>query len=376
MIIRNQVMRKHLQLQVYLCNHFLLITDSHESNPRKGREGSHRKPVHRGDGHTGGEVSGGAGQGTYYRTPNNIRASHVILRKSRQITAFSLNRMDVLQRQGLYPIPKDASEILGVEFAGHVTALGPDTSATWAIGDQVLGLASGVSQRTVQADQASKRIFFWFLGRLCRIYRCTGNADPPQAAATVLGGGREHSRGFHYRQVPAPPSQAGPVFRCSVLKLRTKSFSGSFPGWRYQTRGRCACPCGRFGSRDCRDPTRAFLRSVSSPHCPLYIMALTQPYHLRRTVTATASTTDKLDWLLSLPAGATHAANYKKENFVEITNAATGGKGVDLIIDMVGQAHFRRNLDALATDGRMTMLSLISGLPKFDTVWYGSETRT
>jgi NADPH:quinone reductase-like Zn-dependent oxidoreductase len=69
-----------------------------------------------------------------------------IMRKSRQITAFSLNRMDISQRKGLYPTPQDASEILGVEFAGHVTALGPDTSATWVIGDQVLGLASGVSQ--------------------------------------------------------------------------------------------------------------------------------------------------------------------------------------------------------------------------------------
>lgn len=83
---------------------------------------------------------------------------------------------------------------------------------------------------------------------------------------------------------------------------------------------------------------------------------------IRRTVTATASTTEKLDWLLSLPAGATHAANYKQQNFVEVTNAATGGKGVDIIIDTVGQSHLSRNLDALAMDGRMTMLSLISGL--------------
>jgi NADPH:quinone reductase-like Zn-dependent oxidoreductase len=63
---------------------------------------------------------------------------------------------------------------------------------------------------------------------------------------------------------------------------------------------------------------------------------------------------------------------------VEVTNAATGGNGVDLIVDMVGQAHFSRNLEALATDGRMTMLSLISGSPKFDAVQYGAgaETRT
>jgi NADPH:quinone reductase-like Zn-dependent oxidoreductase len=68
------------------------------------------------------------------------------MRKSRQITAFSLNRMDISQRKGFYPT-QDASEILGVEFAGQITALGPDTSATWVIGDQVLGLASGVSRR-------------------------------------------------------------------------------------------------------------------------------------------------------------------------------------------------------------------------------------
>ena len=117
--------------------------------------------------------------------------------------AFSLNRMDVSQRKGLYPAPQDASEILGVEFAGHVTALGPDTSATWAIGDQVLGLASGVSQhrrRTYTYGVAKLQLAC--LGRLCRIYCCAGNADPPQTAATFLGGGCEHSRGFHHRRVP------------------------------------------------------------------------------------------------------------------------------------------------------------------------------
>ena len=110
---------------------------------------------------------------------------------------------------------------------------------------------------------------------------------------------------------------------------------------------------------------------MSSPPSPVHIIALTHSYHLRRTITATASTTDKLDWLLSLPAGATHAANYKKQNFVEVTNGATGGQGVDLIVDTVGQAHFSRNLDALAMDGRMAILSLISGLP-FHRYCYGS----
>jgi NADPH:quinone reductase-like Zn-dependent oxidoreductase len=84
-------------------------------------------------------------------------------------------------------------------------------------------------------------------------------------------------------------------------------------------------------------------------------------------VTATSSTKDKLDRLLSLPAGATHVANYKTENFVDVVKDATGGKGVDIVVDMVGQAHFTRNVDALAMDGRMIILSTISGL-FFDTL--------
>ena len=75
----------------------------------------------------------------------------------------------------------------------------------------------------------------------------------------------------------------------------------------------------------------------------------------------TASTKDKLDRLLSLPAGATHVANYKTQNFVDVVMDATGGKGVDIVVDTVGQSHFTRNVDALAMDGRMILLSIISG---------------
>lgn len=46
---------------------------------------------------------------------------------------------------------------------------------------------------------------------------------------------------------------------------------------------------------------------------------------------------------------------------MDVVKGATEGKGVDLIVDMVGQAHFTRNMDALAMDGRMVILSTISG---------------
>lgn len=83
-----------------------------------------------------------------------------------------------------------------------------------------------------------------------------------------------------------------------------------------------------------------------------------------RTITATTSTQEKIDWLLNLPNGPTHAANYKTQDFVAAVKDVTGGKGANVIIDFVGQSHFNKNIDALAVDGRMTMLALLSGMPE------------
>ncbi|KZT69609.1 quinone oxidoreductase putative [Daedalea quercina L-15889] len=79
------------------------------------------------------------------------------------------------------------------------------------------------------------------------------------------------------------------------------------------------------------------------------------------TVTATASSQEKLDWLLSIPSGATDVVNYKTQDFAAEVKKTTGGRGVDVIIDSVGQSHWQKNIDALAIDGRMTMLGLLSG---------------
>ena len=78
-------------------------------------------------------------------------------------------------------------------------------------------------------------------------------------------------------------------------------------------------------------------------------------------MTATASTREKLDMLLAMPNGATHAVNYKTEDFAVHVKATTSGKGVDVVIDFVGQSHWTKNIDALAMDGRMTLLALLSG---------------
>jgi NADPH:quinone reductase-like Zn-dependent oxidoreductase len=82
---------------------------------------------------------------------------------------------------------------------------------------------------------------------------------------------------------------------------------------------------------------------------------------IRKTVTTTASTEEKLEFLRSLPYGATHTANYKTQDFSEEVKKTTEGKGVDVIIDFVGKSHWQKNIDSLAIDGRMTMLALLSG---------------
>lgn len=76
---------------------------------------------------------------------------------------------------------------------------------------------------------------------------------------------------------------------------------------------------------------------------------------------ATASTQEKLDWLLSISNGATHVANYKTQDFAETVKSATNGRGVDFILDSVGQSHWSKNIESLALDGRMIILSLLSG---------------
>jgi NADPH2:quinone reductase len=59
-----------------------------------------------------------------------------------KVEAAGINRPDVLQRQGLYPPPKGASDLLGLEVAGTVAALGPG-AARFKLGDKVCALVNG-----------------------------------------------------------------------------------------------------------------------------------------------------------------------------------------------------------------------------------------
>jgi putative PIG3 family NAD(P)H quinone oxidoreductase len=61
--------------------------------------------------------------------------------------------------------------------------------------------------------------------------------------------------------------------------------------------------------------------------------------------------------------GAERAINYRATDFVEAVRTLTGGRGVDLILDIVGGSYVPRNLAALAMDGRLVQIGFMEGDP-------------
>lgn len=76
-------------------------------------------------------------------------------------------------------------------------------------------------------------------------------------------------------------------------------------------------------------------------------------------VFATAGSAEKCAACVAL--GAERAINYRDEDFVAATQAATGRRGLDLILDMVGGDYLARDLRALAFDGRLVMIAFLGG---------------
>jgi NADPH2:quinone reductase len=76
-------------------------------------------------------------------------------------------------------------------------------------------------------------------------------------------------------------------------------------------------------------------------------------------VIATAGSPQKCEACVTL--GATRAIDYTTEDFVEVVKAETGGRGVDVILDMVGGDYVDRNIRSLADDGRLVNIGYQSG---------------
>ena len=213
-----------------------------------------------------------------------------------KVKAFGLNRMDIEQRDGQYPPPPGAAEILGVEFSGIVTELGSNVER-WKVGDEVLGLVSGGAYAEyVVAPQ--KNVI-----------------QKPESLTWV--------------EAASIPENLLTAFQALVLIANIRENDN-------------------------------VLVHAGASGVGVAAIQLARLYKAAKVI-ATTSTQEKNDWLLNLPNGATHAANYKTQDFSSVVKEVTDGHGADVVIDFVAQSHFNKNLDAMAMDGRMTMLALLSG---------------
>jgi putative PIG3 family NAD(P)H quinone oxidoreductase len=88
-------------------------------------------------------------------------------------------------------------------------------------------------------------------------------------------------------------------------------------------------------------------------------MAIQLAHRLGARVAVTVGSAAKLAACKEL--GADVLVNYREEDFVERVRAATDGVGADVVLDIVGAAYLARNLDVLATNGRLVVIGMQGG---------------
>lgn len=89
------------------------------------------------------------------------------------------------------------------------------------------------------------------------------------------------------------------------------------------------------------------------------VTAIQMAKALGSTVYVTAGSQEKCKFCETL--GADKAINYKTENFAEAINLLTNGKGVDVVLDMIGGGYTEQNIKCLANDGRLVMINAMEG---------------
>jgi NADPH2:quinone reductase len=208
-----------------------------------------------------------------------------------RVKAAGVNRPDVIQRQGGYPPPPGAPDILGLEIAGEVVAVGPH-AGRFSIGEPVMALVPG-------------------------------------------GGYAEYAIVHESNALPVPPGlsyeEAGAIPE-TYFTVWTNVFD----------RGRL-------------QGGETFLVHGGTSGIGTTAIQLAKAFGA--TVIATAGSSDKCDACLRL--GADLAVNYRNQDFVAATKEATGGRGADLILDMVGGDYIPRNYEAAAQDGRIVQIAFL-----------------
>jgi putative PIG3 family NAD(P)H quinone oxidoreductase len=205
----------------------------------------------------------------------------------------AVNRADVMQRQGHYPPPPGASDVLGLECSGVVSAVGEGV-ADWSVGDEVCALLAGG-------------------GYADKVLVPAGQVMPVPAGIELVSAG------------------ALPEVACTVWS-NVFMLAGLQPGETLLVHG----GGGGIGT-----------------------FAIQLAHALGAKVITTAGSQEKLDVCASLGADVT--VNYREQDFVEEVRSATDGSGADVILDNMGAKYLPRNVEALATEGRLVVIGLMGG---------------
>jgi putative PIG3 family NAD(P)H quinone oxidoreductase len=210
-----------------------------------------------------------------------------------KVAAAGVNRPDVLQRLGLYPVPPGASDIPGLEVAGVVEQAGSEVR-DWRPGDAVCALVAGGGYAEY----------------------CV--APAPQCLRVPRGMDFVHAAG-----IPE-----------TFFTVWTNVFE----------RGRLA-------------RGESILIHGGSSGIGTTAIQLAHAFGAR--VFTTAGSAEKCAACEQL--GAELAINYREKDFVAAVQAATGKRGVDVILDIVAGDYLPRNIDALAVDGRLVIIGFQGG---------------
>ncbi len=214
-----------------------------------------------------------------------------------RVRASGINRPDVLQRTGNYPVPPGASDIPGLEVAGELVG----------------GDAAAMAERGFKLGD-----------RVC---------------ALVAGGG-------YAELCVAPAGQCLPVPQ-GLSDLEAASLPETFFTVWSNVFDRARLQAGET-------------LLVQGGSSGIGVTAIQMAKAMGARVIVTVGSADKAQACLAL--GADHAIVYREQDFAEEARRLTGGKGVDVILDMVAGAYVAREVECLAEDGRLVMIAVQGGV--------------
>ncbi|GAB3442342.1 NAD(P)H-quinone oxidoreductase [Massilia solisilvae] len=218
-----------------------------------------------------------------------LKAGEVLIK----VHAAGINRPDVLQRLGHYPVPPGASDLPGLEVAGEIVD-GDLAGSSFHKGDMVCALVQG-------------------------------------------GGYAEYCAAPLAQCLPVPAGLT-PVQAASLPETFFTVWSNVF-------------------DRSALAEGETLL--VQGGTSGIGVTAIQVATALGHRVFATAGTDEKCRACEAL--GAERGINYKTEDFVAVAKELTGGRGVDVVLDMVAGPYVAREIDCLADDGRIALIALLGG---------------